>query len=93
MSELRKGIGVGGIALLPIVCCVGLPLLLAASVGAAAFVWGGVAIGVLALVAVVVFVVVRRRAQASACRAPLADPHARRASEVVSKVPERSVSV
>jgi len=31
MSE-PKGIGLAGLALLPIVCCVGLPLLLAAAV-------------------------------------------------------------
>jgi heme exporter protein D len=88
MSEVRKGIGLGGIAILPIACCIGLPLLLAASVSAAAFVWGGVALGAVALVGVVAFVVVRRRTRTSACRAPLAEPHEQRASGIVPKVPE-----
>jgi len=88
MSELRKGIGLGGIAVLPIVCCIALPLLLAAGVSAAAFAWGGVALGALALIGVVACVVVRRRAPVDACRAPLVEPHERRAAEVVPKVPE-----
>ncbi len=40
MSELRKGVGAGAFVLLPIACCVGLPLLVAAGIGAVALAWG-----------------------------------------------------
>ena len=61
MSE-PKGIGMAGLALLPIVCCVGLPLLLAAGLSVAAFALiGGITVGAVALAAAVALLVVRTR--------------------------------
>ena len=61
MSE-PKGIGMAGLALLPIVCCVGLPLLLAAGLSVAAFALiGGVTVGAVALAAALALLVVRTR--------------------------------
>jgi hypothetical protein len=60
MSERREGHGLAGIAVIPIACCIGLPLLAAAGIGVAALV-GGVAAGVLALIAAAVLPVRRTR--------------------------------
>jgi hypothetical protein len=60
LSELRKRVGVGGIALLPIACCLGVPLLFAAGVGAVALVSGGVIVGTLAVLVAVAYLVRRR---------------------------------
>ena len=69
MSE-PKGIGLAGMALLPIVCCVGLPLLLAAGVSVAAFALiGGITVGAVTLAAAVALLVVRARRR-RACAAP-----------------------
>ncbi len=69
MSEPR-GIGLAGLALLPIVCCIGLPLLLAAGLSVAAFALiGGIAVGAVALAAVVTLLVVRARKR-HACATP-----------------------
>jgi hypothetical protein len=57
MSERRDGLGLAGIAVIPIACCLGLPLLAAAGIGIAVLV-GGVAAGVLVVIAAAV--VVRR---------------------------------
>ena len=35
MSEKRQSLGLGAVALIPIVCCIGLPLIAAAGVSAA----------------------------------------------------------
>jgi hypothetical protein len=70
MSGLRKSLGVGAIALLPIACCIGVPLLVAAGIGAAAFLWGGAIVGGVVLIGAVAVVLVRRRARAAACRVP-----------------------
>ena len=78
-----KALGLGLIALLPI-CCVGLPLLLAAGISLAAFAWGGAVLGGLVAVAAFSGVLLRRRARASACRIP-AEPRAARLSEEVAK--------
>ncbi len=52
MRELRKSLALGGIALVSIACCVGLPLVVAAGFSVAAFAWiGGIAIGAIALAA------------------------------------------
>ena len=57
--------GFGLIALLPI-CCLGLPLLVAASVSVAAVVWvGAIAAGAIAFAAVVVVVAARVRRRRS----------------------------
>lgn len=64
-------LGVGALVALPIVCCVGLSLLVGAGLGVAAVAWiGGVALGVVALAAAVVLVAVRVRRRDAACRAP-----------------------
>jgi hypothetical protein len=70
LSELHKRVGVGGIALLPIVCCLGVPLLLAAGVGAVALVSGGVIVGTLALLAAVAYLVRRRSHREGGQREP-----------------------
>jgi thiamine monophosphate synthase len=59
-----SGVGFGLLALLPIACCVGLPLVAAAGISVAAVAWvGGLAVGAVALVAAVFFLVVRARAK------------------------------
>jgi hypothetical protein len=60
MSERRHGLGLAGIAVIPIACCIGLPLLAAAGIGVAVLV-GGVAAGVLAVIAAAVLIVRRTR--------------------------------
>jgi formate-dependent nitrite reductase membrane component NrfD len=50
MSERGDGIGLVGIALVPIACCIGLPLLAGAGVGVFTLI-AGVSAGLLALVA------------------------------------------
>jgi hypothetical protein len=60
VSERRDGLGPAGIAVIPIACCIGLPLLAAAGIGVAVVV-GGVAAGVLAVIAAAVLLVRRTR--------------------------------
>jgi len=62
VRELRKSLDLGGIALLSIACCVGLPLIAAAGLTVAAFTWiGGIAIGAVALAAALTLLVTRIR--------------------------------
>jgi O-antigen/teichoic acid export membrane protein len=64
MSEARKNLGLGALALVPIVCCIGSPLIAAAGICVAVAAWaGGSAVGavVLAAVAILLGVCVRRR--------------------------------
>jgi len=66
VRELRKSLGLGGIALLSIACCVGLPLIVAAGFSVAAFAWiGGIAIGAIALTAGLTLLAVRIRTRRS----------------------------
>lgn len=66
---MRGLLGAGGVGLLAIVCCAGLPLLAAAGLSAATYALaGGIAAGTVAL-AVVVAVLVRVRRR-RACAAP-----------------------
>jgi hypothetical protein len=60
MSERRDGLGLAGIAVVPIACCIGLPLLAAAGIGVAVRV-GGVAAGAVAVIAAAVPLVRRKR--------------------------------
>jgi hypothetical protein len=60
VSERRGGLGLAGIAVIPIACCIGLPLLAAAGIGVAVLV-GGVAAGGLAVIAAAVLLVRRKR--------------------------------
>ena len=70
---MRNMLGLGGVGLLAVVCCAGLPLIVAAGLGAAAFAWiGGVAAGLLALAIVVALLVVRARK--AACAVPSKPP-------------------
>lgn len=62
-----KGVGLGLLALLPIACCAGIPLLAAAGIGLAALAWGGAALGIAAAVGVVSFLWLRRRRRCRAC--------------------------
>jgi hypothetical protein len=91
MTELRKSLGAGAIALLPIACCVGLPLLVAAGIGAAALVWGAGVIAALALAVAGVVLLARRRARAAGCGVPprdearLGEPGSKQREEVVER--------
>ena len=70
MRETRANLGMGALALVPIVCCAGLPLLAAAGLSAAAYgLIGGIAAGVTALVAGTAVFVIRARRRA-ACAVP-----------------------
>jgi len=60
MSERPDGIGLVGIALIPIACCIGLPLLAAAGVGIVTLM-AGVSAGGLALVAATLLLLHLRR--------------------------------
>jgi len=67
MSGLGKSLSVGGIGVLAVVCCAGLPLLLAAALSAAALAWaGGLTVGLVALGVAVALLVVRARRRSSA---------------------------
>ncbi len=67
MSDLRKSLGLGGVGVLAIVCCAGLPLIVAAGVSAAVLAWaGGVAVGVIALGVAVALLVLRARRRSRA---------------------------
>lgn len=68
----RSGLGVGAVSLLAVVCCAGLPLLVAAGLSVAALAWiGGIAGGTLALAAAIGLLALRgRRRRAPACAVP-----------------------
>ena len=70
---MRSSLGAAGIAVLAVVCCAGLPLLVAAGLSAAAFAWiGGIVVGVVALAVGIVVVVLRvRSARRAACSVPV----------------------
>ena len=60
-------LSLGGIGVLAIVCCAGLPLILAAGLSATVLVWaGGLALGVIALGVAIALSVVRARRRSSA---------------------------
>ncbi len=63
---MRKDLGLGGIALLSIACCVGLPLIVAAAFSVAAFTWiGGIAIAAIALTAALTLLALQIRTRRS----------------------------
>lgn len=68
---MRQSLGLGGMGLLAIVCCAGLPLIVAAGISLVAFAWGGAVLAV-AVVIIAGFMLVgaRRRSQADCCPAP-----------------------
>ena len=62
MSEPRSNLGVGLLALIPIACCIGLPLIAAAGISVALAAWvGGIALAALVLIVVVAGLVLRAR--------------------------------
>jgi hypothetical protein len=62
MSEPRANLGVGLLALIPVACCIGLPLLAAAGISVALAAWvGGIALAALVLIAAVAVLVLRTR--------------------------------
>ena len=72
MSEMRQSVGLGALALIPIVCCVGIPLIVAAGISVAVAAWAsGIAVGSILLVAVVILVSVRVRRRRSRQVPPL----------------------
>ena len=74
---MRYGLGMGGVGVLAVVCCAGLPLLAAAGLSAAAYALvGGVATGAVALALALVLLLRARRRRA--CAAPTVSASRRR---------------
>ena len=93
-SGTDKGLGRGVVIALPLLligCCVGLPLLAAASISVAALAWGGALVGGLVAVAAFSVVLLRRRARARACRTrdALREPSATQLPTVSTEVGKR----
>jgi hypothetical protein len=62
MRETRSSLGVGLLALIPVACCIGLPLIVAGGIGIGLAAWaGGLALTALAIVAAAALVVRVRR--------------------------------
>jgi hypothetical protein len=62
VSEKRQSLGLGALALVPIACCIGLPLIAAAGVSIALAVWvGGAVVGAAVLCAAVFVLALRLR--------------------------------
>ena len=62
MSEPRANLGVGLLALIPIACCIGLPLIAAAGISVALAAWvGGLAFAALVLIVAVAVLALRTR--------------------------------
>lgn len=62
VSEARKNVGLGLLALIPVACCIGIPLLAAAGVSVAVAAWaGGIALGAIVLVAAAALLGLRLR--------------------------------
>ena len=62
MSETRKSLGWGALALIPIACCIGIPLIAAAGISVAVAAWaGGIAVGAIVLLAVATLLTLRLR--------------------------------
>ena len=65
----RPGLGGLWLLLAPLACCGG-PFLIAALAAAGALAWGGLGLGIAALVAVAAVVLARRRRRSQVCREP-----------------------
>jgi hypothetical protein len=62
MSERRADLGVGLLAVIPLACCIGLPLFAAAGISVALATWvGGIALAALVLIVALAVLVVRAR--------------------------------
>ena len=67
MSKPRKNLGLAALALVPIACCIGLPLFAAAGVSLAVAAWlGGIAAAAIALALLLVVFAARMRRRRSA---------------------------
>jgi hypothetical protein len=72
MSEKRQSLTLGALALLPIVCCIGLPLILAAGVSVAAAAWiGGAVVGAIVLIGALLVFSLRLRRRHGGASLPL----------------------
>jgi hypothetical protein len=66
---MRRGMAAAGVGVLAVVCCAGLPLLVAAGLSVAALAWvGGIVVGFIALAAALALFVLRVRRRRAACR-------------------------
>ena len=69
MSESPRGIGLWLVAVIPIVCCAGLPLLLAVDLGVGVLALiGGITVGAVALAAAIALFVIRARSDRGPAR-------------------------
>ena len=73
MSEPRRHLGTGALALIPVACCIGVPLLVAAGTSAAVLVWGGAVIGGIVIATLAGVLLIRRRARGAARRRHLVE--------------------
>lgn len=72
MSEKRKSLGLGALVLLPMVCCIGLPLIAAAGVSVAVAAWvGGAVVGAIVLVGALLVLGLRLRRRHGGALLPL----------------------
>ena len=69
MSDTHKSLGFGLVALLPIACCIGLPLIAAAGVSVAVAAWAG-ALALATLVLSATLVLLARSARRHTDRSP-----------------------
>ena len=77
MSETRKNLDVGLLALVPIACCISIPLIAAAGISVALAGWaGGIALAALVLLAAVVLLVLPARRH-RATTPPISIPRSR----------------
>jgi hypothetical protein len=74
MSEARKSLGIGAVALLPMACCIGLPLIVTAGIGAAALAWGGALTGAAVIATTAALLLLRRSARTASRRPPVPEP-------------------
>lgn len=72
MSETRKSLGLGAPAVIPIVCCVGIPLIVAAGISVAIAAWTGeIVVGTVVLAGAVILLSVRVSRRRSRQASPL----------------------
>ena len=76
MSETHKNLGVGLLALVPIACCIGVPLIADAGISVALAAWAG-GIALAAIVIVVVGLLVMRARRHHGATPPISIPRSR----------------
>ena len=78
MSETRKSLGWGALALIPIACCIGIPLIGAAGISVAVAAWaGGITVAAVVLVAVSIVLGVRLRRRYGRSSRPVSEMRTR----------------